>query len=431
MKPPTMTFLPAIGLVLMVLLAACNPAIDDTGVVETPWPTTLVDSDQLRCFDTDGEIACPSEGADYHGQDAQYVRYAPSYRDNGDGTVTDEVTGLVWQWEQVDGMDFDEAEAYCEALDLGGRAWRVPTIKESYSLIQFDGATGSGSFDQVPDDAVPYIDDSVFDFAYGDTSAGDRFIDVQFITTTVYMSMAFADHGGLESGEACFFGSNLADGRIKCYPTGSTNGWQLRCVSGDEGYGDNDLEDNGDDTVTDHATGLTWLQSDSTVTMDWVAALSWCEGLDRAGHDDWRLPDAKELQSIVDYGRSPDTTGSPAIDPVFQSTAITDEAGDENFGWYWTSTTHLDGMVPAAGAAYITFGEALGYMQGFSTGEDLFLDVHGAGAQRSDPKVGAPVRSEATPRWEPPRTTRSGAWVHRETCSGCGTWCGACGRSDR
>ncbi|MBW1881377.1 MAG: DUF1566 domain-containing protein, partial [Deltaproteobacteria bacterium] len=106
--------------------------------------------------------------------------------------------------------------------------------------------------------------------------------------------------------------------------------------------------------------------------------------------------DAKELQSIVDYGRSPDTTGSPAIDPVFQSTAITDEAGDENFGWYWTSTTHLDGMVPAAGAAYITFGEALGYMQGFSTGEDLFLDVHGAGAQRSDPKVGAP---EDYPKW--------------------------------
>jgi hypothetical protein len=387
---------------LLALLAACNPAIEEQ---ETPWPTTVVDSDQLSCFDTDGEIACPSEGADYYGQDAQYVRYPPAYRDNGDDTITDEVTGMVWQWEQVDGMDFDDAEAYCEALDLGDRAWRVPSIKESYSLIQFDGATGSGSFDQVPDDAAPYIDDSVFDFAYGDTSAGDRFIDVQFITSTVYVSTAFADNNGLEPGEACFFGTNLADGRIKCYPTGSTNGWQLRCVSGTQGYGDNDLEDNGDDTVTDDATGLMWLKFDSAAlgagttgdgTMDWVQALAWCENLDHAGHEDWRLPDAKELQSIVDYGRSPDTTNSAAIDPVFQATAITDEAGDENYAWYWTSTTHLDGMVPAANAAYITFGEALGYMQGFSTNQDLFLDVHGAGAQRSDPKVGA---REDFPEW--------------------------------
>lgn len=34
-------------------------------------------------------------------------------------------------------------------------------------------------------------------------------------------------------------------------------------------------------------------------------------------HDDWRLPNAKELQSIIDYTRSPDTTKSAAFDLAF------------------------------------------------------------------------------------------------------------------
>ena len=42
-------------------------------------------------------------------------------------------------------------------------------------------------------------------------------------------------------------------------------------------------------------------------------------------YNDWRLPNAKEMQSIVDYSRVPDATGSAAIDPVFSITEITNE----------------------------------------------------------------------------------------------------------
>ncbi len=108
-----------------------------------------------------------------------------------------------------------------------------------------------------------------------------------------------------------------------------------------------------------------------------------------AGHTGWRLPDAKELQAIVDHSRSRDTTGTAAIDPVFTSTEITAEDGSRNFEFYWTGTTHLDGLQAGTDAVYVAFGEALGYSTGQSSGTELFLDVHGAGAQRGDPRSGS------------------------------------------
>jgi hypothetical protein len=378
-------------IIWIVTFTGCGPNASDTAVpvVDTEWTYAIVDSDQTDCYSTNGTMSCPDEGEALFGQDAQHQRYLPSYDSDGE-VVIDNVTGLVWQWEQLDDIAWSDAEATCEDMELGGiSSWRVPTIKEAYSLIQFDGSTGTAAPDDAgaPTDAVPYIDTDAFDFAYGDASAGERYIDTQFITSDLYISQAFADNGGVEAGTSCFFGTNLADGRIKCYPSSGHETFQLRCVAGNEDYGFNDLEDQGDGSIVDHATGLQWQTADSGEGMDWVDALAWCESQDTGGYDDWRLPDAKELQSIVDYSRSPDTTGSAAIDPLFEATPIVDEAGDENWGWYWTSTTHLDGK-PYANAAYVAFGEALGYTQGASSGQSLVLDVHGAGAQRSDPKVG-------------------------------------------
>jgi hypothetical protein len=118
-----------------------------------------------------------------------------------------------------------------------------------------------------------------------------------------------------------------------------------------------------------------WQGSDSGETLNWAGALNYCESLDYAGYDDWRLPNAKELQSIVDYSRSPQTTNSAAIDPIFQVT--------ETESWYWTSTTHLD--AGGRNAVYAAFGQAYGLPNG------NLVDVHGAGAQRSDPKSGDPA----------------------------------------
>ena len=61
------------------------------------------------------------------------------------------------------------------------------------------------------------------------------------------------------------------------------------------------------------------------------------------------------------------------------------EAGQTDYPAYWSSTTHANWTAtPGSRAAYVSFGRALGHMNG------SWLDVHGAGAQRSDPKSGDP-----------------------------------------
>jgi hypothetical protein len=187
------------------------------------------------------------------------------------------------------------------------------------------------------------------------------------------------------------FGVNFADGRIKGYGLtllGSDKTFFVIYVRGNTSYGQNSFADNGDGTISDNATGLMWAQNDSGMGLNWEEALTWVEARNAAnylGYSDWRLPDAKELQSIVDYARSPDTTDSAAIDPLFNATSMTNEAEQTDYPCYWSNTTHANiGTTPGANAAYIGFGRAMGYMN------NTWVDVHGAGAQRSDPKFGDP-----------------------------------------
>jgi hypothetical protein len=338
-----------------------------------------VDTAQQRSYDNRREINYPRPGDAFFGQDAQYRGNQPAYRENSDGTVSDLVTGLMWQQDPGKKMTYDQAAPGASDLSLAGYSdWRLPSIKELYSLIQFNGLDPSGSSSI---NLAPFIDTDNFNFAYGDENAGERLIDSQWATSTKYVSTTM---GGSET----MFGVNFADGRIKGYPTQMGPGGQPKTffviyVRGNSSYGENVFIDNGNGTVSDIATGLTWTQSDSATGMNWESALNYCESLDTAGITEWRLPDVKELQSIVDYSRSPDTTDSAAIDPIFDTTTIENEAGQNDFPAFWTSTTHAN---PQGGgnASYISFGRSMGFMNG------SWMDVHGAGAQRSDPKTGSP-----------------------------------------
>jgi len=346
-------------------------------------PQAIVDTNPPVCYDTMRPMPCPPTGRAFHGQDAQYAGVQPHYVANGDGTVTDSVTGLMWQKNPGAKVTYGQAKVGAGTLRLGGHSdWRLPTIKELYSLIEFSGTDPSG-MNADPVGLTPFIDTDFFDFVYGDTSAGERVIDAQYWSSTEYVSTTM-------NGDATVFGVNFADGRIKGYPRdrgprGGAATEFARYVRGEPGYGVNDFVANGDGTVTDRATGLMWLQADNGQGLDWQSALDYAEGLVFAGRDDWRLPNAKELQSIVDYTRSPDTTRSAAIDPRFTATEITNEAGQRDYPSYWTGTTHASSDGRGAAGIYVAFGRAMGYTNG------AWRDVHGAGAQRSDPKDGNPA----------------------------------------
>ncbi|MBT4815021.1 MAG: DUF1566 domain-containing protein [Lentisphaerae bacterium] len=343
----------------------------------------IVDTAQVHCYDDRTAIEYPTTGTPYFGQDAQYLANPPSYRVNGDGTVSDNVTGLMWQQNPGNKKTFGEAAGGAPRCRTGGhKDWRLPTIKELYSLIQLNG-TDPDPRSTNQSGLVPFIDATVFNFQYGKKEDGDRIIDSQYASSTLYVSTTMGGHKTM-------FGVNFADGRIKGYPVGNSRRrktYYVLYVRGNPDYGKNQFKDNADGTITDEATGLTWMEADSGKGMDWPAALEYAENMKLAGHSDWRLPNAKELQSIIDYTRSPDTTGSAAIDPIFDVTGIKNEGGKKDFGHYWTSSSHLRGGGSDT-AAYFAFGRSLGFMSSRRTGAKKLMDVHGAGSQRSDPKVG-------------------------------------------
>ena len=167
----------------------------------------------------------------------------------------------------------------------------------------------------------------------------------------------------------------------------------MRFVRGNPEYGKNNFKDNKGGTISDLATGLMWQQSDSKKAMSWQKSLSWVQQKNSENYlnySDWRLPNAKEIQSIVDYSRSPQTTSSAAINPLFEVTQIKDEGGKTNYPFYWSSTTHKH-ISGGHAAVYVCFGEALGFFKPpLSFGKYKLQDVHGAGAQRSDLKNGNP-----------------------------------------
>ena len=383
---------------LIIATSACNKDEDvttDDGDGNLPDITgfAIVETNQTEFFNSTTEmISAPIEGEDYFGQDANYTGNEVSYTNNGDGTVTDNITGLMWQQSfdhngdgvinYFDKLSYDDVFNVPDTVRTGGYDdWRVPTIKEQYSLIMFSGRDVSMYNGTSTEGLLPFINTNYFDFAYGDTDNNERLIDVQCATTALYVSAEVSE---------TVFGVNLADGRIKGYGTemmGKPKLFNYLLVRGNETYGDNSYTNNGDGTVMDQATTLMWMQDDSDTCMIWGDALSYAESFEFAGYTDWRLPNAKELQGIVDYSRSPATTNSAAIDPVFNCTVIKNEAGDDDYPWYFTGTTHIADSDENEGswAVYVAFGRCMGNM-----GTDTWTDVHGAGAQRSDPKDGDP-----------------------------------------
>lgn len=265
----------------------CDGAIDEGCPIP---PSVLPDTGISNCYDDTQEIACPPPGEPFYGQDAQYVSSPMTYTVNGsDGTVTDEVTNRMWQRADDDyDRSHTSAIQYCGELELGGHLdWRLP------SSIELQGIVDYGQYGPAINACFYGTDTIHYYWASEWVASGPGNWSVRFWTGKV------------------FYGSTPLN--------------LVRCVRGEPHV--QSFIDNLDGTVTDTTTGLIFQQADDDVARTWEEALAYCEDLVLGGQASWRLPNARELGSIVDR-----TTYDPAIDAVYFP-------GTE--GDYWTSSTFV------------------------------------------------------------------------------------------
>lgn len=233
------------------------------------------------------------------GEDADYNINPPFFINNGNGTITDTVTGLMWQ--QVDGgeMTFDKSVIYASDLVLGGYSdWRMPSILELNSLLNHDKNNPA--------------------------------------LNTVYFTATAAQYwwsGQKQVNDATKAWCANAGGGVGNHPisetisAGGAKKFHVRAVR--------DIStpttiatrfiDNKNGTTTDQLTGLIWQQI-PTDSMTWEQALITAENLVSGGSSQWRMPNIKELQSISEV-----SIYNPSISKTYFSGIST--------AWYWSSTS--------------------------------------------------------------------------------------------
>lgn len=233
------------------------------------------------------------------GEDGDYEINPPSYTGNSDGTVTDHVTGLMWQMQDGGEMTWEDSVSYSESLTLAGYDdWRLPTDVELFS-IQDHGQSN-------PSINTAYFTATDADYWWSGTVSQEN-------SSRIWVTNA---GGGL--------GDHPKDETISA---GGSRKFHVRCVRmiSTENSVTRALQDNGDGTVTDLSTGLIW-QKEAYDATTWEDALSYSEGLELAGFADWRLPNIKELQSISD---------ARYVNPSMDTSAFTDALSEA----YWSSTS--------------------------------------------------------------------------------------------
>jgi hypothetical protein len=247
------------------------------------------------------------------GEDHDYSINTPSFTNNGNGTITDNVTGLMWQ--QVDGgeMTFENAITYCNTLTLGGLSgWRLPTPIEAYSILNHQNSN-------------PAINTNFFTL----TTA-------EYWWTSAYENNSTAKVWCTNSG-----GGIGNHPKIETVSAGGTKKFHARAVRNITSPTTiaNHFTDNGDGTITDNLTQLIWQKIPNANLFTWEQAISYAEGLTIGTNSDWRLPNIKELQSI----NNELTTNPSVFAPYFSSVGVhnywssTSLPNQTTKAWYWNT----------------------------------------------------------------------------------------------
>jgi hypothetical protein len=155
---------------------------------------------------------------------------------------------------------------------------------------------------------------------------GDADLTAENIKKDVTIFGVTGTHEG-EGGGSTYYAAVPKTGQTTGYRTGD-DGAQQRGVA----WPNPRFTDYGDGTVMDNLTGLMWVKAPHDLDgnsggQTWDNAIDFCNGLNYAGHSDWRLPNRFELESLLDLGRF-----NPALPAGHPFTGVLS-------GWYWSSSS--------------------------------------------------------------------------------------------
>jgi formylglycine-generating enzyme required for sulfatase activity len=235
------------------------------------------------------------------GEDADYVVNPMSFKDNGNGTVTDNNTNLIWQKTDGGEMTYEKAIQYCDTLTLGGYTdWRLPTGIELFSINYFEANN--------PAMNTTFFTKTLAEYWW----SSDKQADNAGIIWLTNAGGGIGNHAKTESKSAG--GTKFIHVRAVRNPITTT-------------FAVAHFTDNGDGTIKDNYTGLTWQKNTSTTPMNWEAALAYAKTVTLGGKSDWRLPNIKELQTLNDVSRV-----KPSINKTYFPNIV-------SATFYWSSTT--------------------------------------------------------------------------------------------
>jgi len=267
---------------------------------------------------------------------------AQRFTDNGDGTVTDSLTGLMWlkdggcmkaKWESalgaVAGLNNHQGQNNCAGYNGNYSDWRLPTVNELKSLVTY-GAPDSAQWLNAE--------------GFVNMKSTYYWSATSYLGTATKVWMITLNNGVEKIGSSNT--GYILPVRIVASDTLPKAGQAVIYNPADQAYIQEKIEwpaprytDNGDGTVTDSLTGLMWLKDGGCIKKRWNDSLNIivdfntspqryaCSGYS-ANYDDWRMPNVKELESMINYETS-DAAG------WLNSAGFT----NVKYSSYWSSTT--------------------------------------------------------------------------------------------
>ena len=280
----------------------------------------LPSTGQNQAFDVQGNlIKIPSTGEHLYGIDSTVQKNPLSYKAmEGNKTVLDLNTGLLWEKKSSNSQDmnyklqrytWNEAFLYIEKLNSigyeGYRDWRLPNKEELRSIIKYD-------------DTVPAVDTEFFE---------------GILPEFYWAKEEYSADNKLAWGIYFAYGCAISFQKTLAFPVIAVRGGY------DKRFGESltgRFVDNGDGTITDCVSRLMWVKEESPL-LTLEEALNYCSLIKTADYKDWRLPNIKELATLIDVSYKEgcwfDRTFFPNVVTKPQGFYLSSTTFGGTFGW--------------------------------------------------------------------------------------------------